>query len=171
MPETDDAILYIGAGASQIVPIASLSEAGIHVAATDRNPSSPCATVAGDVFAVDATDIEGITAVAEKISKQRRLVGVYGVADYAFASVMAVARRIGLKGPDCESAELFTDKALTVARLHEHGLPVPESHWKGGAGKTPPPEILEVLSGQNVVVKARSPEFCRMEGQEHRNHS
>ncbi|NOX40558.1 MAG: ATP-grasp domain-containing protein [Alphaproteobacteria bacterium] len=156
MPELEDAILYIGGGASQIVPIASLSEAAFYVAATDRNLSSPCATVASDVFTVDATDIAGLIEVADKISKHRRLVGVYGVADYAFASVMAVARHIGLKGPVAESVELFTDKARTVTRLRDNGLPVPETHWVGQPGKRPPPKQLEALSGQNIVVKARS---------------
>lgn len=156
MPELEDAILYIGGGASQIVPIASLAEAGFHVAATDRNSSSPCADVASEVFAVDATDVEGIVKVAEKISEHRRLVGVYGVADYAFASVMAVARHIELRGPDCEAVELFTDKARTITRLREKGLRVPETHWMGQTDKKPPPEILDSLSGQNVVVKARS---------------
>jgi phosphoribosylaminoimidazole carboxylase (NCAIR synthetase) len=154
MTQLPPAFLYIGGSYPQLAAIQSLRRLGLYLVVTDLNADAPARDVADHFAQVSAQDIAAISALGDDVSKTHTIMGVYGVADYAFEAVLAVARRFELKGPRCEGARLLTDKAETSARLRAAKLPVPHLYWSGEAG--PDARTLNTLTGRDLIVKPRS---------------
>ena len=149
------AFLYLGGSYPQRSAIQSLRDVGLFVAVTDRSAIAPAGEIADRFAAIDATDCDDIVRLADDLARERPLLGAYGVADYAFPSVAAVARRHSLKGPRFEGQGLFTDKALTSKRLRACGVPVPDVYWSGDASAAPDDGTLGGISGRDIVIKPR----------------
>jgi biotin carboxylase len=115
-------VLFVGAGRHQRRAILRAKELGLRVVAVDRNPDAPGLAVADAGEAVDFTDVDAVTAVAERE-------GVDGVltisADRAVPVVAAVAERLGLPGIGTETAHRLTHKIAMRRTLADAGVPQP----------------------------------------------
>ena len=115
-------VLFVGAGRHQRQAILQARERGLRVVAVDRNPDAPGLAAADVPEAVDFTDVDAVTEVAERH-------GVDGAltvsADRAVPVVAAVTERLGLPTIGTASAHLLTHKVAMRRTLAEEGVPQP----------------------------------------------
>jgi biotin carboxylase len=115
-------VLFVGAGRHQRRAIAQAKEAGLRVAAVDRNADAPGLAAADIAKIVDFADVEAVL----RATKRLRLDGVLTVsADRAVPVVAAVAEARGLPGIGVETAHLMTHKVEMRRHLAEAGVPQP----------------------------------------------
>jgi biotin carboxylase len=115
-------VLFVGAGRHQLRAIAQAKEAGLRVAAVDRNADAPGLAAADIAKIVDFADVEAVL----RATKRLRLDGVLTVsADRAVPVVAAVAEARGLPGIGVETAHLMTHKVEMRRHLAEAGVPQP----------------------------------------------
>jgi phosphoribosylaminoimidazole carboxylase (NCAIR synthetase) len=120
------AILLIGGHLRQIRLIEAAREVGLVVAVTDRSADAPARPHADRFAVVDATDVDGVVAFAERLDRELELVGAYGIADYAFAAVGAVVDRLGLAMDGSASYHHAASKDRSRRRLHQCGVAAPK---------------------------------------------
>jgi biotin carboxylase len=112
----------VRAGRHELRPIAQAKEAGLRVAAVDRNADAPGLAAADIAKIVDFADVEAVL----RATKRLRLDGVLTVsADRAVPVVAAVAEARGLPGIGVETAHLMTHKVEMRRHLAEAGVPQP----------------------------------------------
>ena len=115
-------VLFVGAGRHQRRAIAQAKEAGLRVAAVDRNPDAPGLAGADIARIVDFADVDAVL----RATKRLRLDGVLTVsADRAVPVVAAIAEARGLPGIGTQTAHLMTHKVAMRRRLAEAGVPQP----------------------------------------------
>jgi len=115
-------VLFVGAGRHQRRAIAQAKEAGLRVAAVDRNPDAPGFAEAAIAKVVDFADVSAVLRATARL----KLDGVLTVsADRAVPVVAAVAEARGLPGIGVETAHLLTNKIAMRRRLGERGVPQP----------------------------------------------
>lgn len=115
-------LLFLGASVSQIPAIRYARDAGHRVVTVDGDPDAPGFPLANTAVAVDFSDVDAVSAVAER----ERADGVLAVCtDRAVVPAALVAARVGLPGIGAEVAHAMTHKPTMRARLSEHGIPQP----------------------------------------------
>jgi biotin carboxylase len=115
-------VLFVGAGRHQRRAIAQAKEAGLRVAAVDRNADAPGLALADIAKIVDFADVEAVL----RATKRLRLDGVLTVsADRAVPVVAAVAEARGLPGIGVATAHLMTHKVEMRRHLAGAGVPQP----------------------------------------------
>jgi biotin carboxylase len=116
-------VLFVGAGRHQRRAILQARERGLRVVGVDRNPEAPGLAVADVAEAVDFTDVDAVTEVAERH-------GVDGAltvsADRAVPVVAEVTERLGLPSIGTACAHLLTHKIAMRRTLAYAGVPQPE---------------------------------------------
>lgn len=148
------AVLLIGGHVRQIRLIEAARDVGLLVAVTDRSPDAPARPHADHFAAVDATDVDGVVAFAERLEQEVDLIGVYGIADYAVAAVGAVVDRLGLAMDGSASYRYAANKERSRRRLHDFGVAAPE-----GVGSEGPVDVPALIKSAReslrfpVVVK------------------
>lgn len=123
------AILYIGGSYPQLPGIRAARELGLHVVLTDRSAEAPGKTVVDRFEKIDATDVQSLLVLAEDVTSAFDLVGVYGVADYAYVAIGEICEALGLKSGTREAYRKTTDKRISKALWSAAGLPVPATIW------------------------------------------
>lgn len=115
-------ILFVGAGRHQRRAILQARERGLRVVAVDRNPDALGLAVADVPEVVDFSDVDAVTAVAER----HRVDGALTVsADRAVPVVAAVTERLGLPSIGTATAHRMTHKVAMRRTLAEEGVPQP----------------------------------------------
>jgi biotin carboxylase len=115
-------VLFVGAGRHQRRAIVQAKEAGLRVAAVDKNPDAPGLREADIAKVVDFADVAAVLKATAKL----KIDGVLTVsADRAVPVVAAVAEARGLPGIGVETAHLMTHKVAMRARLADAGVPQP----------------------------------------------
>ncbi len=148
------AVLLIGGHVRQIRLIEAAREVGLVVAVTDRSPDAPARPHADHFAVIDATDVDGVVAFAERLDQEVDLIAVYGIADYALAAAGAVVDRLGLAMDGSASYRYAANKDRSRRRLHECGVAAPK-----GVGNEGPISVRDLTdqARQNlhfpVVVK------------------
>ena len=125
-PRQDKAAVYMGASDLQVPGIEAARAAGLWTIVTDRSPTAAGRSHADQFEVVDATDVAALLRLAERENVKRRIVGAYGVADYAFRAVGAIAERFALSIGTPAQFAAMADKAEARARMHAAGVRVPE---------------------------------------------
>jgi biotin carboxylase len=116
-------VLFVGAGRHQRRAIQHARGRGLRVVAVDRNPEALGLRVADVAEAVDFTDVDAVTEVAERHAVD----GVLTVsADRAVPVVAAVTERLGLPSIGIETAHLMTHKIAMRRTLADAGVPQPQ---------------------------------------------
>jgi biotin carboxylase len=115
-------VLFVGAGRHQRRAIAQAKEAGLRVAAVDRNPDAPGLALADIAKVVDFSDAAAVLKATARV----KLDGVLTIsADRAVPVVAAIAEARSLPGIGVETAHLLTNKIAMRRRLGERGVPQP----------------------------------------------
>ena len=116
-------IMILGAGILQLPAIQKAKEMGLHVVAVDMNPEAVGFAEADTRLVISTTD-------TTKVVQAARELGVDGVmtlaSDMPMRTVAAVAKELGLVGPDEGTALRATDKAAMRRCLRENGVPCPK---------------------------------------------
>jgi len=119
------AIIYIGASAMQLHGVEAARAAGLRAVVTDMDPQAAGRALADRFEVLSATDVPGLLALAAEIDHEFNLVGAYGVADYAYEAVGAIAARYDLPIGTPQDFTTMADKAASHAALTRGGLAVP----------------------------------------------
>jgi len=153
------AFVYIGGSPPQAPALARLQALGLVTVLVDRDPPASSRALADHVIVCDATATQTIIEGLEALAGELSIVAVYGIADYAMASVAAVAKAFGAAGPEGLEPARFTDKARTSELLREADLPVPQLYWSGpceqadaalrGPTASTGPVVVKITSGNN----------------------
>ena len=124
-------ILYLGGSYPQRSAVRSLTEASFDIHLTDRSLNPPCSGLATSTYQVDATDKESVCELGQSLDCDGALVGAYGIADYAYASIAALYRLLGTRIPNPDALETMIDKGATKRRLTGAHVPMPRTLWMG----------------------------------------
>lgn len=119
------AILYIGASAMQLHGVEAARAAGLWTVATDMDAQAAGRLLADRFEVLSATDVPGLLALAAEIDNEFNLVGAYGIADYAYEAVGAIAARYRLPIGTPQVFATMADKAACHDALARAGLAVP----------------------------------------------
>jgi carbamoylphosphate synthase large subunit len=151
--------VYIGGSQPQFRALESLRAMGLTIVLVDRDPLPSSRELSDHVIVADATATQTIIDHLRALQDDLEILAVYGIADYAAASVAAIADRFGAAGPVGLQADNFTDKLQTSRLLSDAGLPVPHVYWSGpsehaAAGisavdQIPESVVVKVTSGNN----------------------
>jgi biotin carboxylase len=98
---------------------------GLHVIASDGNPSAPGFEISHEAVIVDVYNCEETVRAATAYREKHEIHGVLCIAVDAPRTVAAVARHLGLPSIPEETATLATDKLAMKERLQRDGIPVP----------------------------------------------
>ena len=100
-------LLVLGAGVYQIPAIEAAKRLGYRVITTCNVSDSPAHALADQTFAVDTTDVEGVTTIA----KRQQISGVIApCTDVGVVTAAHVADRLCLPGPPLVAATILTRK-------------------------------------------------------------
>jgi hypothetical protein len=149
----DPLILYVGGSHPQRRAVRDLVRAGFEVHVTDRSIDPPCSAETPFIHRIDATDVSGMLELAGALQGRGRLIGAYGIGDYAFPSVAAVNRMIGGRNPPADAVQRMIDKAATKEALARSGVPMAQTLWAGRASAFEPADLRPDASVDDVIVK------------------
>jgi len=145
-------ILFVGGSHTQRIAVRSLHKAGFDVHVTDRDMAPPCEVETPYVHHLDATDVNGIAALATRLQEDGTLIGAYGIADYAMPAVAAVNRLLGGRAASPAAMMTMIDKDATKLALRRGGVPTPGTLWAGDpdtfdarACAAPDPTVRELI--------------------------
>ena len=117
-------VLMLGGAMQQIPIIREAKEMGLYVITCDYLPENPGHALADEYHNVSTTDMEGVLALARRLS----IDGIIAYAsDPAAPTAAYVAEKMGLPGNPYESVKLLTEKDLFRQFLKEHGFNCPEA--------------------------------------------
>ena len=115
-------ILIIGASILQLPAIIKAKKAGYHTIVVDYNPNAIGIDYADEFYEVSTIDIEGITALAEKVKPD----GIMTLAtDLPMRALAAATTRLGLPGISFETAVKATDKGEMIKAFEAAGVEHP----------------------------------------------
>ena len=92
------AIIHIGASQLQENSLKWAKEVGLHVVATDINPNPPSKDIADEFYNISGKDLDSLLDLAETVSKNFDLVGVYCNSDFSLHAASEINKRYNLKG-------------------------------------------------------------------------
>jgi biotin carboxylase len=119
-------ILIVSAGVEAVHAVRRAQELGHEVIVSDRDPSAPGFSVAGDGLIASTYDHNATADAAEAyVRKKGPIHGVFTVAADVPLTVATVAARLGLPGISLESARLAQDKLAMKRCFASAGIPVP----------------------------------------------
>ena len=115
-------ILIIGASILQLPAIIKAKQAGYHTIVADFNPKAIGIEYADEFYEVSTIDVEGITALAEKIKPD----GIMTLAtDLPMRALAAATTKLGLPGISYETAVKATDKGEMIKAFEAAGVEHP----------------------------------------------
>ena len=115
-------ILIIGASILQLPAIIKAKQAGYHTIVADFNPKAIGIEYADEFYEVSTIDVEGITALAEKIKPD----GIMTLAtDLPMRALAAATTKLGLPGISYETAVKATDKGEMIKAFEAVGVEHP----------------------------------------------
>jgi biotin carboxylase len=158
-------VLFLGASVSQLPAIRYARTTGYRVVAVDGDSDAVAFRFADVPLAVDFTDVDAVTELAERHGVD----GVLAVCtDRAVVPAADVAARLGLPGVDPDVARLMTNKGPMRSRLEQAGLNQPrytilrEGDENEDASVTYPAVLKPVDSGgQRGLFKLESADDLR----------
>lgn len=119
-------ILIVSAGIEAVHAVRRAQEMGYNVLVSDRDPSAPGFSVAGDGLVASTYDPAGTADAADEyVRKKGKIHGVLTVAADVPLTVATVARRLGLPGISLQTARLAQDKLAMKRCFAAVGIPVP----------------------------------------------
>ena len=115
-------LLIIGASILQLPAITKAKEAGFYTIVADYNPKAIGVKYADEFYEVSTIDVEGITALAERIRPD----GIMTLAtDLPMRSLAAATTKIGLPGISYDTAVKATDKGEMIKAFAASGVEHP----------------------------------------------
>jgi biotin carboxylase len=144
-------LLIVSAGAEAVFAVQRAQEMGHKVLVSDRNPSAPGFSAAGEGLEASTYDAEATADAAEHYVRQMGPIhGVLTVAADVPLTVATVAARLGLPGIPLEAARLAQDKLAMKHRFAAMGVPIP---WFSAAASPQELEAFVRAKGDRLVVK------------------
>ncbi len=126
-------ILILGGGVMQLPAIRIAKGRGWKTAVADADPHAAGRELCDEFEIVDLKDREGICALAERMSAQGGLNGIFTAGTDFSSTVAWVSERLGLPGIGFETAMKATDKCLMRMAFSNHGVPSPRfACWTRG---------------------------------------
>ena len=122
------AIIHIGASQLQENSLKWAKEVGLHVVATDINPNPPSKDIADEFYNISGKDLDSLLDLAETVSKNFDLVGIYCNSDFSLHAASEINKRYNLKGCNPRSVKLSLDKSLAKEMMLKINLPVPKGN-------------------------------------------
>jgi biotin carboxylase len=156
-------LLFLGASVSQLPAIRYARSMGHRVVAVDGDPRAVAFAHADVPLAVDFTDVDAVSELAERHAVD----GVLAVcSDRAVVPAAIVARRLGLPGVDPGVALTMTNKALMRVKLTRAGLRQPRYRVledKAAIPDVPFPAVLKPVDsgGQRGLYRVGSRDELR----------
>lgn len=115
-------LLIIGASILQLPAIKKAKEAGFYTIVADYNPKAIGIEYADDFYEVSTIDVEGITALAEKIRPD----GIMTLAtDLPMRALATATTKLGLPGISYDTAVKATDKGEMIKAFETAGVEHP----------------------------------------------
>ena len=148
-----DAFLYIGGSYPQIPGYEQIKSLGIHLAVTDRNPNAVAKEYADTFFVCDALDKNKILEFSKKIASDYKLIGAYGVADYAYETIGQVCDTLKLNYASLNCYKSLINKQFAKAQWIKYGINTPKLFWSGNSKTTLNNSILNEISDYKVMLK------------------
>ena len=115
-------ILIIGASILQLPAILKAKQAGYHTVVADYNPNAVGVPYADEFYKVSTIDIEGVTALAEKIKPD----GIMTLAtDLPMRALAVATTKLDLPGISYDTAVKATDKGEMIKAFESAGVEHP----------------------------------------------
>ncbi len=124
MTRSRSALIHIGASDLQMSSIELARQMGFYVVVTDINSDAPGCAIADRFELVSGTDVEAVVALAQEVSIQRPVAGVYAGSDFGVLAAAEAHAALGIPGCDPEIARRALDKSLALRVWREAGVPV-----------------------------------------------
>ena len=110
------AIIHIGASKLQENSLKWAKSFGLHVVATDKSANPPSKDIADEFYNIDGKDKVSLLNLANKITKNFKLIGVYCNSDFSLDAAAEINKKYDLRGCNPHSLKLSVDKLFTVSK-------------------------------------------------------
>ena len=127
------ALIHIGASGLQLETLLWAKESGLHVIATDRNSNAEGKDVADEFYNISGTDEDSLLELAQTVSKNFTLVGVYCNSDFSLAAAAKINKKYGLRGCLPETVQTSIDKTKAKELMSNNNVPIPRGVAVDGA--------------------------------------
>jgi len=127
------ALLHIGASGLQEETLRWAKESGLRVIATDRDANAAGRSLADDFYNISGTDTGSLLELAQAISKNFTLAGVFCNSDFSLVAAAQINKKYGLKGCLPEAVEMSVDKTKAKELMLKNNVPVPRGVTVDGA--------------------------------------
>jgi biotin carboxylase len=143
-------VLILGGGVMQVPAIRIARAKGWRVVIADGNPNAVARGMCDSFETVDLKDLDGMTALAHRLSREGGLDGIFTAGTDFSTTVAHVAEKMGLPGIGWDTALRATDKVLMRQAFERAGVPSPRfSCWTGNGdpvailGSIRPPVVVK----------------------------
>ena len=119
------AIIHIGASKLQENSLKWAKSFGLHVVATDKSANPPSKDIADEFYNIDGKDKVSLLNLANKITKNFKLIGVYCNSDFSLDAAAEINNKYNLRGCNPHSLKLSINKNLAKEMMQKVNLPVP----------------------------------------------
>lgn len=119
-------LIHIGASKLQENSLKWAKEAGLHVVATDIIANPPSKNIADEFYNISGTDVVSLLNLAEKLSKNFDLIGVYCNSDFSLHAASEINKKYNLKGCNPNSVKFSINKNFAKEMMSKFNLPTPQ---------------------------------------------